>query len=124
MKAVLALIIIYIGTFFLVIHGATQNAAQAAPQGATSAQDNAASAQPNSAIDPTKEADIRSLMELVGAHDATGEPGRVAPSVRADQQVHPFELRALREPPGQERPRQATSDNADPHGRPTSPACR
>src|SRR6266478_155006 len=78
MKAVLALIIIYIGTFFLVIHGATQNAAQAAPQGATSAQDNAAPAQPNSAIDPTKEADIRSLMELVGARDAVKTGARSA----------------------------------------------
>ena len=78
MKAVLALIIIYIGTFFLVIQGATQNAAQAAPQGATSAQDNAAPAQPNSAIDPTKEADIRSLMELVGARDAVQDGARSA----------------------------------------------
>jgi len=78
MKAVLALIIIYIGTFFLVIHGATQNAAQAAPQGATSAQDNAAPAQTNSAIDPTKEADIRSLMELVGARDAVQDGARSA----------------------------------------------
>src|SRR6266705_2439840 len=78
MKAVLALIIIYIGTFFLVIHGATQNAAQAAPQGATSAQDNAAPAQPNSVIDPTKEADIRSLMELVGARDAVQDGAKSA----------------------------------------------
>jgi hypothetical protein len=78
MKAVLALIIIYIGTFFLVIQGATQNAAQAAPQGATSAQDNAAPAQPNSAIDPTKETDIRSLMELVGARDAVQDGAKSA----------------------------------------------
>ncbi len=78
MKAVLALIIIYIGTFFLVIQGATQNAAQAAPQGATSAQDNAAPAQPNSAIDPTKEADIHSLMELVGARDAVQDGAKSA----------------------------------------------
>jgi len=78
MKAVLALIIIYIGTFFLVIQGATQNAAQAAPQGATSAQDNAAPAQPNSAIDPTKEADIRSLMELVSARDAVQDGAKSA----------------------------------------------
>ena len=78
MKAVLALIIIYIGTFFLVIQGATQNAAQAAPQGPTSAQDNAAPAQPNSAIDPTKETDIRSLMELVGARDAVQDGAKSA----------------------------------------------
>lgn len=69
MKAVLALVIIYVGTFFLVIQGASQNSVQAAPQSAASAQDNAAPAQTNSSIDPTKEADIHSLMELVGARD-------------------------------------------------------
>ncbi len=69
MKALLALIIIYIGTFFLVIQGASQNSAQAAGQGSASAQNGAASAHSNSNIDPVKEADIRSLMELVGARD-------------------------------------------------------
>jgi uncharacterized protein len=69
MKAVLALVIIYVGTFFLVIQGASQNSVQASRQSAASAQGNAVSAQSNSAIDPTKEADIRSLMELVGARD-------------------------------------------------------
>jgi hypothetical protein len=69
MKAVLALVIIYIGTFFLVIQGASQNAVQAPPQGAASVPNNAASPQTKSSIDPAKEADIRSLMELVGAHD-------------------------------------------------------
>ena len=62
MKALFALIIIYIGTFFLVLQGSSQNSAQAAPQ-------NAISAQSTSSIDPVKEADIRSLMELVGARD-------------------------------------------------------
>jgi len=70
MKAVLALVIIYIGTFFLVIHGASQNSAQASRQTPVSAQDNsAAPAQGNSTIDPVKATDIRSLMELVGARD-------------------------------------------------------
>lgn len=70
MKAVLTLIIIYIGTFFLVIQGASQNSAQAPRQSAASAQDNSAvSAQANSSIDAVKAADIRSLMELVGARD-------------------------------------------------------
>src|SRR5712664_3745003 len=68
MKAVLALIIIYVGTFFLVIQGASQNSVQAAPQGAAPVQDIAAP-QANSSIEPAKEADIRSLMELVGARD-------------------------------------------------------
>jgi hypothetical protein len=69
MKAILALVIIYVGTFFLVIQGASQNSAQAAPQSTASAPGNAPPAQANPSIDPAKEADIRSLMELVGARD-------------------------------------------------------
>jgi hypothetical protein len=69
MKAVLALVIIYVGTFFLVIQGATQDSLQAAPQTAAAAQDNAAPVHTTPSIDPAKEADIRSLMELVGARD-------------------------------------------------------
>ena len=69
MKALLALIVIYIGTFFLVIQGSTQNSVQAAHQAAASAQAGNATAASNSNIDPMKEADIRSLMELVGARD-------------------------------------------------------
>jgi len=63
MKAVLALIIIYVAMFFLAIQGASQNsAAQAASQGSAG--------QAGHSVDPAKEADIRSLMELVGARDA------------------------------------------------------
>jgi hypothetical protein len=62
MKAVLALIIIYVGTFFLVIQGASQNPVQALPQSNSSAG-------PSNSMDATKETDIRSLMELVGARD-------------------------------------------------------
>jgi hypothetical protein len=69
MKAVLALALIYVGTFFLVIQGASQNSVQAARQGSAPAQGNAGPAQANGSIDPVKEADIRSLMELVGARD-------------------------------------------------------
>ena len=69
MKAVLALVIIYVGTFFLVIQGASQNPVQASPQNASRATGNAAPSQANSSIDPAKEADIISLMELVGARD-------------------------------------------------------
>ena len=65
MKALVALIIIYIGTFFLVIQGSSQNSVQASPQGSQSS----ASIQGNSNSDRVKEADIRSLMELVGARD-------------------------------------------------------
>jgi hypothetical protein len=78
MKAVLALAIIYVGTFFLVIQGASQNAVQAAPQSTASAQNSAASPQSNSSIDPAKEADIRSLMELVGARDLVQDGSNTA----------------------------------------------
>jgi uncharacterized protein len=72
MKAILALIVVYVGTFFIVIQGTSSNPVQAAAQNAKPAQDSAASAQTNS-IDPTKEADIRSLMELLGVKDILQE---------------------------------------------------
>jgi hypothetical protein len=78
MKAVLALVIIYVGTFFLVIQGASQNAVQASPQSMAAAQNNAASPQAHSSIDPAKEADIRSLMELVGARDLVQDGANTA----------------------------------------------
>ena len=62
MKAVLVLVLIYIGTFFVAIQGASQNSVQAAQSSAP--QDGA-----TPKIDPAKETDIRSLMELVGARD-------------------------------------------------------
>lgn len=67
MKAVLALIIIYVGTFFLAIQGASQNPVSAAPQSA-GGQDQVSPAEAKP-IDPVKDADIRSLMELIGARD-------------------------------------------------------
>lgn len=69
MKAVLALIVIYVGTFFLVIQGASQNSVQASQQNEAAAQQTTAPPKTASSIDPAKEADIRSLMELVGARD-------------------------------------------------------
>src|SRR5260370_8871248 len=78
MKAVLALVIIYVGTFFLVIQGASQNSAQASPQSATPVQDSATPAHANSSIDPAKEADIRSLMQLVGARDLVQDGANTA----------------------------------------------
>ncbi|MGC1415153.1 MAG: DUF2059 domain-containing protein [Candidatus Acidiferrum sp.] len=71
MKAVLALVVIYVGTFFLAIQGSSQNPVSAAPQ-ISVAQDQANTAQAAS-VDPAKEADIRSLMELVGARDQVQE---------------------------------------------------
>lgn len=65
MKAVFALLIIYVGAFLVAIQGSSPSTAQAA------AQANSANKQSGVApgIDPQKEADIRALLELVGAHD-------------------------------------------------------
>lgn len=60
MKALLALVVIYVGAFLVAIQGGSPDAVQAAAQ-------NAKATTP--AMDPTKESDIRSLMELVGVHD-------------------------------------------------------
>jgi hypothetical protein len=68
MKAVLALVILYIVTFFLVIQGASQNPVQASPENAAGPQGNSSTA-PSHSIDATKQTDIRSLMELIGARD-------------------------------------------------------
>ena len=62
MKAALALLVLYVGTFFVVVSSSSQSASQAKPEG-SAAQSKAAT------IDPAKEADIRSLMELIGAKE-------------------------------------------------------
>jgi hypothetical protein len=77
MKAVLALIVVYVATFFLAIQGVSQNPVQAAEQNAKAEIDKAASPQANP-IDPAKEADIRSLMELVGARDLVQDGANTA----------------------------------------------
>jgi hypothetical protein len=61
MKAVLALIVIYVGTFLVAIQGASNAPVEASEPWP---------AQATQSIDPAKEADIRSLLELVGAQDA------------------------------------------------------
>jgi len=66
MKAVLALILIYIGTFLVAIQGGTLAEVQAAPQTSSGARSGELAA---GAIDPAKEADIHALLELVGARD-------------------------------------------------------
>ena len=66
MKAVLALIVIYIGTFLVAIQGGSFAEVQAAPQTSLASQTGELAI---GAIDPAKEADIRSLLELVGARD-------------------------------------------------------
>src|SRR5262245_57762164 len=60
MKAVLALIAIYVGTFLVAIQGASNAPVEASESSPAKAK----------SIDPAKEADIRSLLELVGAQDA------------------------------------------------------
>jgi hypothetical protein len=64
MKAALALLIIYVGAFLVAIQGSSPTSVEAAGQ---SAAGKAAVSAP--AIDPAKEADIRALLELVGARD-------------------------------------------------------
>src|ERR1700676_3678740 len=59
MKAALALILIYIGTFLVAIQSSSSSPVEASAQ----------SASKPAAIDPAKEADIRALLELVGARD-------------------------------------------------------
>jgi hypothetical protein len=65
MKAAIALIVIYVGMFLVAIQGGSPTAVQAAPQSPNPQQNSAAAP----AIDPAKEADIRALLELVGARD-------------------------------------------------------
>ena len=66
MKAALALILIYIGTFLVATQGNSLGDVQAAAQNAPNAQ---AQAPSTTAIDPVKKADICSLLELAGARD-------------------------------------------------------
>ena len=65
LKAVFALLLIYVGTFLVAIQGSSSSPVQAAPQ-SSSAKQNSVTVAP---IDPVREADIRALLELVGAHD-------------------------------------------------------
>lgn len=65
MKAALALIIIYVGMFFVAIQGGSPGSVQAAPQSPADKQASVKAA----SIDPVKDSDIRALLELVGARD-------------------------------------------------------
>ncbi|HTC43348.1 MAG TPA: DUF2059 domain-containing protein [Candidatus Acidoferrales bacterium] len=66
MKAAFALIVIYVGMFFVAIQGGPPSSVQAAAQSAGEKQNGTKSA---AAIDPMKDSDIRALLELVGARD-------------------------------------------------------
>jgi uncharacterized protein len=73
MKAVLALIAIYVAAFVIATQGASQNPVQAsAPE--------SGSAVSSRAIDPAKEADLRTLLEFVGVKDQQQEAAGVATS--------------------------------------------
>ena len=63
MKAALALIVLYIGMFLIAIHSSSPVSVQAA------AQAQSAKSVVTSSVDPTKDGDIRALLELVGARD-------------------------------------------------------
>jgi hypothetical protein len=67
MKALLVLALIYVGAFLIAIQGSSSGSVEAAQQ----ARGGAASGKYH--IDSRKEADIRSLMELVGARDTIQE---------------------------------------------------
>jgi hypothetical protein len=64
MKAALALIVLYVGMFFVAIQGGSPGYVQAAAQSSPNKQ-----GLTQASIDPTKDADIRALLELVGARD-------------------------------------------------------
>ena len=64
MKAVLALVVIYLAMFFVAIQGGAPAPVQAAAQN-TTRQSNPST----SPIDAAKDGDIRALVELVGARD-------------------------------------------------------
>ena len=65
MKAAIALILIYVGTFLVAIQGGSSTAVQAASQSAA----NKPNSSPAASIDSAKDADIRALLELIGARD-------------------------------------------------------
>ncbi len=65
MKAAFALIVIYVGMFFVAIQGGSPGSVQADAQ-TTGKQNSTTAATP---MDPAKETDIHALLDLVGAHD-------------------------------------------------------
>src|ERR1700726_3720360 len=62
MKAALALIVIYIAAFIIATQGGSQNPVQASASGANILGT-------SKSIDPEKEADLRSLLQYVGAKE-------------------------------------------------------
>jgi hypothetical protein len=73
MKAALVLVVIYIGMFFVAIQGGSPGSVQAAAQASSSPRGIGKAVSP---IDPAKDADIRALLELVGAREQVQESVR------------------------------------------------
>ena len=86
MKAAIALILIYIGTFLVAIQGVTQNPVEAAAHSASQAPGR---------VDPSKEADIRSLIELTSAHDGSDLPSANRLVAIYDKHFSEDEIRSL-----------------------------
>jgi len=82
MKAVLALVLLYVVMFFVAIQGGAPPSVQAAAQTSSNKQVLATT------IDPAKDADIRALLELVGARD------QVQDSVRQSAELYREKLLA------------------------------
>ena len=79
MKAVVALIVIYVGTFLIAIQGASNSPVEASEQSTTqSAAQTGAQTTLTKSIDPVKETEIRSLLELIGSKDAIQDSAAVA----------------------------------------------
>jgi len=74
MKAVLALIAIYVGMFFVAIQGGSPGSVQAAPQNSANKLNPMTAA---ASVDPAKDADIRALLDLVGARDQVQDSVRL-----------------------------------------------
>jgi len=98
MKALLALAMIYVGTFFFVSQGISQGPASASSAAAVSPT-NILSNNPPGSVEPGKEADIRALLELVGARDSIQDGAnagleqmreKLAESVPANEQGQAF----------------------------------
>ena len=73
MKAAIALILIYVGTFLVAIQGGPSTAVQAASQSAAAKHNPS----PGVSIDPAKDADIRALLELIGSRDQFQESAKL-----------------------------------------------
>ncbi len=94
MKAVLALVILYVGTFLVAIAATSQALPQEKQDSAAQSQQTKPPAGPP--IDPAKEADIRALLELSGTGDLLADlgPKSGAPFTQSIENLIPEKDRA------------------------------